>query len=82
VRVVECKIEDPSICNIKKDDAKFTMIHTVIPEDLPWPTPAQVRMHLPDIYYKYNHIRKMKWSSIQSFSDSQYLGFVAPHPHN
>jgi len=39
-------------------------------------------MHLPDIYYKYNHIRKMKWSSIQSFSDSQYLGFLTPHPHH
>ena len=24
----------------------------------------------------------MKWSSIQSFSDSQYLGFVTPHPHH
>jgi len=55
VRVVECKIEDPLICNIKKDAAKFTMIHAMIQEDLPWPTTTQVRMHLPDIYYKYNH---------------------------
>jgi len=67
VRVVECKIEDPSICNIKKDVAKFNILHAVIPDDLPWPITTQVKMQC---LTRIVNIRKMKWSSTELHAQS------------